>query len=241
MLVILSISIILSGIILFFSTAEHEIYAHISKTFGNITIEVGWGNEPPLAGDMNTVTISVGKGPEGNSQPILNALGDVVSTIKYGTLTENLNFIPSETADGLYEAKVIPTRTGSSYAVVLNGTIQGQAISAEIPLDNVESKDKFSFPHNSSADASSSSGGGGGAMNPNMQKILSQMSNTQQNTQAGMEQMAKAVQNVTESVTSLKSYVDKTFFIALSSIGVGLAGIIIGGLSLSRRTKLGSV
>jgi hypothetical protein len=74
-----------------------------------------------------------------------------------------------------------------------------------------------------------------------MQKILSQISNTQQNTQAGMEQLAKTVQNVTESISSLKSYVDRTFFVAVSSIGVGLAGIIIAGFSLSRRTKLGSV
>jgi hypothetical protein len=238
---ILSVPITLSVIILSFSSVEHHAYAHISKTFGNFTVEVGWGNEPPLAGDMNTVTISVAKGPEGNSEPILNALGDVVSSIKYGTLTENLNFVPSETADGLYEAKVIPTRTGSSYALVLNGTIQGQAVSAEIPLDNVESKDKFSFPHNSSSEESSSSSGGGATMNLNMQKILSQISNTQQNTQAGMEQLANAVQNVTESVSSLKSYVDKTFFIAVSSVGVGLAGIIIAGFSLSRKTKIGSV
>ena len=238
---ILSISIILSGIIYSFSTVGHQVHAHISKTFGNITVEVGWGNEPPLAGDMNTVTISVAKGPEGNSVPVLNALGDIVSSVKYGTLTENLNFVPSETADGLYESKLIPTRTGSSYAMVLNGTIQGQAISAEIPLDNVESKDKFSFPQNSSSEVSSSSGGGGGTLNPNMQKILSQISNTQQNTQAGMEQLAKTVQNVTESISSLKSYVDRTFFVAVSSIGVGLAGIIIAGFSLSRRTKLGSV
>ena len=58
-----------------------------------------------------------------------------------------MDFTPSQQAEGLYEVKSIPTRIGL-YNLVLNGTIQGQnLVSAEIPLDDVEGKQKFSFPH----------------------------------------------------------------------------------------------
>src|SRR6266511_1095124 len=60
--------------------------------------------------------------------------------VKYGGVTKPLDFTPSEQAEGLYEAKLIPTTIGS-YSLVLNGTIQGQNIvNTEIPLDDVEGK-----------------------------------------------------------------------------------------------------
>jgi hypothetical protein len=232
-----STCIILFGIIISISTInQQEAYAHKSKMFGNITLEVGWQDEPPLVGDLNAVIISVGEGPEESSMPVLNALGEITSLLKYGTLTEGINFVPSEAAEGLYEAKLIPTRTGSAYAVILNGTIKGQVISTEIPLDNVESKEKYSFPHNSSADANPSSGGG--AISSNMQGVLSQMANAQQNSQNAMEKLSQELQNTTETAASLRSYIDNTFFVSLSSIGIGLAGIVIGAFSLSRRIRI---
>lgn len=215
------------------SSFNHNAYAHITKTFGNITVEVGWLNEPSLAGDMNSVTVQVQEDSQGNLLPVLNALGNVTSSIKYGTLTKNLDFTPSETADGLYEAKTLPTRTGSSYSVILGGTIVGQVINAEIPLDNVESKQGFAFPDSSAADTNPS-----GNLGPKIQGVLSQVSNTQQNMQDALNQMGKDVQNIKSSIASFESYLDKTYFLALSGIGVGLAGIIMAAFSLSRKTRI---
>jgi hypothetical protein len=45
--------------------------------------------------------------------------------------------------DGI--SKILPTRIGS-YSHVLNGTIQNQPISDEVQIEDVESKQKISFP-----------------------------------------------------------------------------------------------
>jgi hypothetical protein len=220
--------------ILLVSGSHHNAYGHISKRFGNVTLEVGWLNEPSIAGELNSVTIQVQKGPEGNLQPVFNALGNITSSMKYGTLTKNLDFVPSETADGLYEAKTIPTRPGSSYAVVLNGGIEGQNIKTEIPLDNVESRQSFSFPDSNTTDTSSS----GNNLGTKLQVALSQLSNTVQNLQGSLNQTGNDIQNTKASIASLADDLGKTYFIALSSIGIGLAGIIIAAFTLSRKTKI---
>jgi hypothetical protein len=216
------------------SGSHYEAYAHITKRFGNVTLEVGWLNEPPIAGDLNSVTIQVQRGPQGKLQPVFNALGNVTSSIKYGTLTKNLDFVPSETADGLYEAKTIPTRSGSSYAVLLNGGIEGQNINAEIALDNVEGRQTYSFPDSGTSNTSSL----GGSLETKLQGVLSQLSNTVQNMQGGLDQMGKDVQSTRTSIGSFQADLGKTYFIALSSVGVGLVGIIIAAFSLSRKIKI---
>ena len=161
-------------------------------------------------------------------------MANVTSSIKYGTLTKNLDFVPSETTDGLYEAKTIPSRPGSSYAVVLNGGIEGQNINAIIGLDNVESRQAYSFPDSSTGDTSSS----GGNLGAKVQGVLSQLSNTAQNTQSRLDQVEKDLQSTKSSIDSFGTDLSKTYFIALTSIGVGLAGIIIAAFSLSRKTKI---
>jgi len=122
-------------------------YAHITKQFGNISLEVGWTDEPPLAGQLNSAIIVVEKVVTGgNSTPINNALSQIDIAVKYGGITKPLDFGPSEQAEGGYEAKIIPTRIGS-YSLAMNGSIQGQNITnVEIPLDEVEGTQMFSFP-----------------------------------------------------------------------------------------------
>jgi len=220
-------------VILLISNYSNTSYAHITKKFGNITLEVGWLNEPPVAGDMNSVTVLVQKGPQGNNSAVLNALENITSAIKYGTLTKNLDFVPSESADGLYEAKTIPTRSGSSYSAVFNGGIEGQNINAEIPLDQVESRQAFAFPDSSSADTTSA-----GNVGTKIQGVLSQLSNTIQNMQGALNQMGKDVQSTKATIGSFESNLSRTYFIALTSVGIGLVGIVIAAFALSRKTRI---
>lgn len=93
----------------------------------------------------------------------------------------------------------------------------------KIALDNVESRQAYSFPDSSTADTSSS----GGNLGAKVQGVLSQLSNTVQNTQGGLDQVEKDLQSTKSSIGSFGTDLSKTYFIALSSIGVGLAGIII--------------
>jgi hypothetical protein len=123
-------------------------FAHISKTFGNTTIEAGWLSEPPLASDMNSIVIQVSKGTSGEQTPVANALANLTLSAKYGTITKQLDFQPSPTTDGGYEAKILPTRVGP-FSVVLQGDVKGQKVDSEFKIEDVESKSIFSFPDSS--------------------------------------------------------------------------------------------
>src|SRR5919202_2945496 len=94
---ILSMTLIVVTIFLIFSLFNTKTaYAHITKNFGNIQVEVGWSNEPPLVGELNNVIVQVNQTSGKNSQtPVINALGNMDAAIKYGGLTKPLDFVPS--------------------------------------------------------------------------------------------------------------------------------------------------
>jgi hypothetical protein len=56
--------------------------------------------------------------------------------------------------------------------------------------------------------------------------------------QGALNQMGKDSQNTKASVGSIEANLGKTNFIALSSIGVGLVGIVIAAFALSRKTRI---
>jgi hypothetical protein len=46
--------------LLIFSFSNVKIaYAHKTKKFGNLIVEIGWSNEPPLVGELNNAIIQV--------------------------------------------------------------------------------------------------------------------------------------------------------------------------------------
>jgi hypothetical protein len=232
-------------IILAFSFSNAELaYAHITKKFGNITLEVGWSNEPALVGELNNAIVQVNQtsGGKNNSTAVINALADMNIVVKYGGATKPLDFEPSEETEGLYNGKMIPTRIGS-YSLVMNGTIQGQKINAEIPLDLVEGKQKISFP-----DATSSSaieGGGGGKITtannnigPRLQNIVSQLANDIDSAKGGIDTIAKSNADTQKSIQNLKRAADRSYMIGMGGIGAGVAGIIIAAVALSRKKEV---
>ena len=153
------ILVILMLVLVFSFSTVKMAYAHLTKKFGNLSVTVGWSNEPALVGELNNAIVQVnqtsGKTPTG----VINALANMNILAKYGGVTKPLDFVPSEQTDGLYNGKMIPTRIGS-YSLVMNGTIQGQKIDAQIPLDEVQGKQQISFPD--SGGSSGVAGGGGG-------------------------------------------------------------------------------
>jgi hypothetical protein len=229
-------------IILAFSFSNAELaYAHITKKFGNITLEVGWSNEPALVAELNNAIVQVNQtsGGKNNSTAVINALADMNIVVKYGGATKPLDFEPSEETEGLYNGKMIPTRIGS-YNLVMNGTIQGQKINAEIPLDLVEGKQKISFP-----DATSSSAieGGGNIttannnIGPRLQSIVSQLANDIDSAKGGIDTIAKSNADTQKSIQNLKGAADRSYMIGMGGIGAGVAGIIIAAVALSRKKE----
>jgi hypothetical protein len=228
------------------STYLAPAYAHITKQFGNISLEVGWTEEPPLVGQLNSAIIVVEEMVTGgNSTPVRNALSQLDIEEKYGGITKSIEFVPSETEGG-YEAKIIPTRIGS-YSLLMNGSIQNQNITnIEIPLDEVEGTQMFSFPDREISGSGSVSGSGSGPnqtstsgnnndIGPKVEQILSQFSNDMDSIKGSIAELNSNYANVQNSIQNTKNASDTSFMIGMAGVGAGISGIIISLIVLSRR------
>ena len=212
-----------------------KVLAHVSNEYGNITIQAGWDQEPPLVDEINDIVVGVTRESDlGNSSaiPIRNALSDIDIMVKYGGVTKSLDFVPSQEQQGWYEARILPTRIGS-YNLVLNGTIQNQPISDEVQIEDVESKQGISFPE------TDSDSGNGAATNTNL--LSGQISNSLgkittdiDNVRADIETLAEANSNIQKEIQGFKDAADRSYLLAITAIGVGAAGIIIAAAALAR-------
>jgi hypothetical protein len=218
----------------FTSNTHVPVYAHVSKTFGNFTVEVGWSDEPPLVGEINNAIVQVNKGTESSYTPVRNALAGIYILVKYGGVTKTLDFEPSEQSAGLYEAKMIPTRLGS-YSLVLNGTIQEQSITnAEIPLEDVEGKQKLSFP-DSGDSVEGTSNTAATTIGAEVEMILSQLTNDIEATKLDISTLAKNDANMQKSFEDVKNTADRSYMIGVTGMGLGVAGIVIAAVAFSRK------
>jgi hypothetical protein len=218
----------------FISNIHVPVYAHVSETFGNFTVEVSWSDEPPLVGEINNAIIQVNKGTESSYTPVRNALAGIYILVKYGGVTKTLDFEPSEQLAGVYEAKMIPTRLGS-YSLVLNGTIQEQSIvNAEIPLDDVEGKQKISFP-DSDDSIEGTTNTPAATIGAEVETILSQLTNDIEATKLDIGTLAKNDANMQKSFEDLKNTVDRSYMIGVTGTGLGVAGIVIAAVAFTRK------
>jgi hypothetical protein len=211
--------------------------AHISTEYGNITVQAGWDQEPPLVDEINDIVVGVTRESDlGNNSavPVRNALADMNIMVKYGGVTKSLDFVPSQEKEGWYEAKILPTRIGS-YSLVLNGTIQDQPINDEVQIEDVESTQRISFPE--------ASGGGGGSSNAatntnllsgQISNILNQITNDINNIRDDIGTLAESNSNIQESIQDVKESADRSYILAMTAIGVGAAGILIAAAALAR-------
>ncbi len=128
--------------------AIHPAEAHILKNFSpNLSVKIGWLNEPPFVGDLNEVDVYVYNGTTDQAAPIVgNALNNMTVTIQYGGQTKTLDFEASDDTPGLYVSALIPSQAGT-YNVIIQGTINGTAVpSTTYPMQEVEAKDSYYFP-----------------------------------------------------------------------------------------------
>jgi hypothetical protein len=197
-------------------------FAHISKTFGNITIEVGWVSEPPLAGDLNSITLQVNKEASGEQTPVANALANLTLSVKSGTITKVLDFQPSPTTDGGYEGMVLPTRVGP-YSLVVQGDVKGQKVDWDFKIEDVESKSIFSFPDSSIDTASANN------INQQVQDGISKLSNDIQKGRDDLNMSQNKVLDVEQSVEKLQANSGISYLVLLTTLGISIAGIVMAG------------
>lgn len=220
-----------------------EAFAHITKKFGNLQVQVGWSNEPPLTGLLNNVVVDVNQTNGKSQTPVINALANMNILVKYGSVTKPLEFLPSPTTDGLYNGQMIPTRVGSYY-LLLNGTINGQKINSQMPLDLVESSQKLNFPDTGPiSDANTAATGGttttaNNNIGPQLQGIVSQMGNQIESVKNVVGSVAKNNVDTLKSIQDVKNAADRSYMIAMVGVGAGVAGIVIAAFALSRKRTM---
>lgn len=197
-------------------------FAHISKTFGNTTIEVGWLSEPPLAGDLNSITLQVNKEVGGEQTPVANALANLTLSVKSGTITKVLDFQPSPTTDGGYEGTILPTRVGP-YNLVVQGDVKGQKVDGEFKIEDVESKSIFSFP-DSSVDTGNTNNN-----NQQVQDGMSKLLNDIQKSRIDLNKSQNQVLGVQQSIDRLQTDSAISYLILLTTLGISIAGIVMAG------------
>jgi hypothetical protein len=197
-------------------------FAHISKSFGNTTIEAGWLSEPPLAGDLNSIVLQVSRGTSGEQIPVANALANLTLSVKSGTITKVLDFQPSPTTDGGYEGMVLPTRVGP-YSLVLQGDVKGQKVDSEFKIEDVESKSIFSFPDSSIDTANTNN------INQQVQDGISKLSNDIQKSRDDLNKSQNEVLGIQQSVDRLQADSGISYMVLLTTLGISIAGIVMSG------------
>ncbi|TSA17218.1 MAG: hypothetical protein D4R72_05420 [Nitrosopumilales archaeon] len=215
-------------ILLIFSISPFDIKpasAHKTTVFGNYLVTVGWQNEPTYAGLLNSPIVEVKKGSGDSAKPVINALANMQISIKYGSVTKQLDFVPDNTVDGQYVSPLIPTRVGT-YSLIMKGTIENQSIDTEIPLDDVASVDTLNFPPSSSADTSNIG---------QVSTIINQLTSDIEEAKNNANSATQSVANVGKSFQEVKDTTDKLYMISMAGIGIGIAGIIIAVFAISRK------
>ena len=205
-------------------------FAHQTVNFGPFNIEVGWADEPALAGQLNTVIVGVSNASD--DKPVPNAVEQLQAAIKKGSETKTLDLVPQE-QEGLYGAEVIPGQIGQ-YELVLSGAVSGQNVNGSVPLDDVSDPKQLTFPSTGGTSDSQQTSSVTGQISNAIADLASQVDTAQ----TSADQAQQTAQNATQSAQGIKASADGAYMFATIATGIGIAGIAIAAIALSRREKV---
>jgi hypothetical protein len=208
------------------------VLAHEEVVMGDISIVAGWVDEPSLVNQLNGIVLIITQ--VSNGQPVNNALAQADIILQKGAETRPLEFQPTEEA-GTYTATILPTQTGQ-YAIVMRGTIAGQAIDGQIEIEDVEDTARFSFPPATTNSSGSNQIPQG--LIEQLQTVITDLTAQVEEANVVAQEASNATQSVTESIEELRTSADRAYLFSLIGVGAGAAGIAIGVVALSRREKI---
>jgi outer membrane murein-binding lipoprotein Lpp len=198
--------------------------AHEEIQQGDVRIVGGWTNEPPYVNQLNGIELNITR--ISNGQPINNALAQVDVSMRKGGETKPLEFQPTEEA-GHYVAEILPTQTGQ-YAIAFQGTIAGAEFNGQIEIEDVGNTRLLEFP------PASSSGGVSDEVLEQLQTVVTDLTAQVDQATTASEEAQQAAQAATESAAEQKVAADRAYLFGMVGVGVGVAGIIIGVVALTR-------
>jgi outer membrane murein-binding lipoprotein Lpp len=198
--------------------------AHEEIVGGDVKIVGGWTNEPPYVNQINGIELNITR--ISNGQPINNALAQVDVSMRKGGETKPLEFQPTEEA-GHYLAEILPTQTGQ-YAIAFQGTIAGAAFNGQLEIEDVGNTRLLEFP------PASSSGGVSDEVLEQLQTVITDLTAQVDQATTASEEAQQAAQAATESAAEQKVAADRAYLFGMVGVGVGVAGIIIGVVALTR-------
>jgi len=190
-------------------------YAHTTIQVDPYEIEVGWQDEPPVVGVLNSITIHIREpgDVEGVSTGITNAFKKLEALVVSGGASKVLD-VNVDPRPGHYYAKIIPTKTGS-LQVKLKGEINGIKIDSVIPIEDVESTSVLDFPP-----ASSSSSG----------QDVTALKNAVTSIQKDISLLKSQ-----DDVTSTNTGDGTTYNFAVFGLSLGAAGVILAIIAMVKR------
>ena len=181
--------------------------AHEGRKLGDLEMEVGWGTEPALAGQLNSALILLVH----HGEPVVD-LGDTLEfEVTFGDQTQQFPiepfFEPGEFGtQGDYRAWFIPTRPGE-YTFHFFGTIDGEDVDETFTpgpggFEEVESTQSVQFPE----------------QDPSTGELAERIDRVEPRLASSIDEVQADVQSSADD--------------ASSAMTLGLIGVIVGAIGL---------
>ena len=218
----------------------HPVEAHTLKTFNNISVKIGWLNEPSFVGDLNEVDVYVYNGTSDSAPPVTNtAMNNMTVTAQYGGQTKKLDFEASDDTPGLYISALTPSQVGT-YSVTIQGSINGVTVkSTTYALQDVEAKDSYYFPSMPGNNMSGMNNMSDNtvASTQTSQNIINQLTSEINDAKNTANDAAQSYSRVAQSFQDVKDTTDKLYMISMTGIGIGIAGIVIAVIAINKNKQ----
>ena len=181
--------------------------AHENRPVGPLQFTVVWADEPTFTGYKNSVTLRISRG----GQPVAGATG-IKAQVKTGDESIDLTLNPAFGEPGLYEAPLIPTRTGT-YTFTFTGTVAGEEFSetftsGEGTFDSPTSASEVAFP----------------VRDPSTGDLAQRL-----------EREATRLAAAQAASKDARDDASQARALAIAGMALGALGLIVGGLALRRR------
>jgi len=189
------------------------VSAHTTVKVDRISIDAGWGIEPPIVGIRNDFVFKVTEPgeTEGSYKGITSAFKNLEATAVYGGATKKID-INSDPKPGYYFSPVIPTKTGT-IIIDLKGEVDGIVVDVQIPIEDVESTAILDFPQR------------------NMQTSDSEVSALKN----ALSSLQKDVASMKSDSSVSASGSGTNYDFAVFGMSLGAAGVILAVISMTRK------